>query len=139
MNSQDFLRLIDQAFLPFLTELDFTMRETAVSGRYYHATFSNGANEVSISFEPGENALFVQVFTIGNGTRSSIDDIRATPRLSDLNARFMKSVSRQERETNAARFERILVQDSEERHLVKTARDLSLVLPRFLSAIAEDV
>lgn len=63
MDGQDFLRIVDSAFAPFLHELGFSMDPPSVSGRLYRASFTGAAHAVSVSFESGDDALFVVVFT----------------------------------------------------------------------------
>ena len=85
MNGQGFLRIATEALVPFLRELGFVMDEPSISGRYYRASFTGIAHAVSISYEPGDDALFVMVLSRKNGELSDIDDRAETPRLADLN------------------------------------------------------
>jgi hypothetical protein len=54
------------------------------------------------------------------------------PRLADLNSRYTSSITREERAENEATFESIIVNGKEERLLLKAAKGLRLVLPRYL-------
>jgi hypothetical protein len=136
MNGQDFLRVIGDAFEPFLMTLGFSMETPSISGRFYRASFSGQKNSVSVSYEPGDNALFVLVFSREKGELSDIDDRAKTPRLADLNSRYMSLVSDTERATNEVFFQSVAVRDREERQLLKCAKELRLVLPKYLSAVA---
>ncbi len=91
MNGQGFLRIANEAFAPFLEELGFSMETPLISGRFYRASFIGSKHLVSVSFEPGDKAFFVLVFGCEHGVLSNMDDCLKTPRLSDLNRRYMKS------------------------------------------------
>lgn len=132
MNGQDFLRITSTAFAPFLKKLGFAVDEPSVSGRYYRVSFTSSSHCVSISYEPGDEALFVIVSSRKNGELSDIDDRIATPRLADLNSRYMAAITNEERVENEAAFEFVIVNDKEERILLKAAKELRLVLPKYL-------
>jgi hypothetical protein len=132
MNGQDFLRVSHEAFEPFLKELGFSMDEPSISGRYYRVSFTAPQSAVSVSYEPGDDVLFVMVFGRKDGQLSDIDNRKETPRLSDLNSRYMAAVTQAERTMNEKAFESILIHDNEERQLLKAAKELRLVLPKYL-------
>lgn len=134
MNGQDFLRVATEAFAPFLSELGFSMDEPSISGRFYRASFSGPRYSVSVSFEPGDEALFVAVFSRSELGLSDMDDRLSTPRLSDLNRRYMSTVTKEERFANEAVFASVVARDDEEKALVKAAKELRLVLPKYLAA-----
>lgn len=133
MSGQDFIRIVTEAFLPFLRLLGFHMETPSISGRFYRASFSNPTNVVSISFEPGDNAAFVMIFSRENGGLSDVDDRSKTPRLADLNSQFMPMVTNDERASAEATFAGIHAGNPEERILLKYAKELSLVLPKYLN------
>jgi hypothetical protein len=56
-----------------------------------------------------------------------------TPRLSDLNSRYMNTVSSEERAANEAAFKSVEARDEEEKLLLKSAKELCLVLPKYLA------
>ena len=132
MSGQGFLRIVRAGFAPFLTELGFTMDSPCVSGRLYRATFTSPKEVVSVSYEPGDEVLFVMVFRRQNGGLSDIDDRSNTPRLSDLNMRYMHTITKKERLANETIFGAIEPRDKEERSLLKAAKELRLVLPKYL-------
>jgi hypothetical protein len=134
MNGQDFLRIASEAFAPFLKEFGFSMDAPSISGRLYRVSFTGPKHSVSVSFEPGDGAFFVVVFSRENGQLSDMNDRLSSPRLSDLNSRHMNRVTREERVANEAFFKSVLVQDEEERTLLKYAKELRLVLPKHLAA-----
>jgi hypothetical protein len=132
MNGRDFVRVVDQAFTPFLAKLGFTRDPPSISGRLYRASYSGAKHSVIVSFEPGDEALFVLVFGREGGALSDMDDRTKTPRLSDLNSRYLNRVSNEERLASEAEFKCIVARDKTERLLLKSAREMYLVLPRYL-------
>ena len=133
MNDQDFLRVVNEAFTPFLTGLGFSMDTPSISGRLYRSSFTSSRHSVSLSFEPGDEAFFVLVFNREYGELSDMDDRSKTPRLSDLNSRYMNTVSGAERTANESAFRSVVARDEEERELLKSAKELRLVLPKYLA------
>ena len=133
MNGQDFLRIVNEAFTPFLIGLGFSMDAPSISGRLYRASFSGPKHSVSVSFEPGDEALFVLVFSREHGELSDMDDRLKTPRLSDLNSRYMNAVNSEERAANETAFKSVVARDEEEKVLLKSAKELRLVLPKYLA------
>ena len=132
MNGQDFSRMVQEAFAPFLEGLGFQMDAMSISGRFYRCSFSSLSNIVSISYEPGDDVLFIMVFSREDSRLSEIDDLSKTPRLSDLNKRYMSVVTADERIKNEFKFASVRANDEEEMLLLKSAKELSLVLPKYL-------
>jgi hypothetical protein len=134
MNDQDFSEIIDQAFTPFLKELGFVAQPKAISGRAYMVEFVGDLWTLSVSFEPGDN--YFSVILLNNKMRglAAMDDPQKSPRLSDLDTRYMGQVTPAEREANEAFFANIMVTHPLERQLLKFAKDLRLVLPQHLAA-----
>jgi hypothetical protein len=64
---------------------------------------------------------------------SEIDDRTKTPRLSDLNSQFMNAVTGEERAANLVAFASLMPRDKEERALLKSAKELHLVLSKYLA------
>ncbi len=133
MNGQDFDRIIRDAFAPFLGGMGFSMDTPSISGRNYHATFTGPRHVVSVSFEPGCDAQLVLVMRHDNGDLSALDDRTRTPRLSDLNRRYMPDVTTQERSACAAFVDSVVARDEHEKALLQAAHELRLVLPKYLA------
>lgn len=132
MDSFGFQRIVEHAFVPFLREIGFDFEGFSTSGRMYDADFVGSGHKVSISYEPGDWALFVFVLKRQGAGFSDIDDRSKTLRLTDLTSRYMSSVTTEEHHANAALFANITVEDDHERKLLKSAKDLCLVLPKYL-------
>jgi hypothetical protein len=133
LDGSGFLQLIETAFAPFLGALDFVPDGTKISGNHFSARFAGPNHAVSISYEPGTNFLSVMVPHRGYERLSDIDDRQKTPRLSDLNARFDPAVSSEDCVSNEEHFRNIVVRDDAERLLLKAAKELRLVLPKYLT------
>ena len=132
MNGQDFLRIAREAFEPFLKELGFVIDEPSISGRSFHISFTTHKSVVSVSYEPGDDALFVMVIGRKNGQWSDIDNRKETPWFPDLNSQYKAAVTQTERLANEKAFKFVMVRDNEERQLLKAAKELRLVLPKYL-------
>jgi hypothetical protein len=137
MDSRGFLRLVDEAFTPFLTALGFVAKAPSINGRHFQANFVGDLCDLSISFEPGVDFEAIFIFTERDAGLASIDDPAVTPRLADLNRRYSMSVSDAARRENKTFFSGLRVEDKFERSLLKSAKDLRLVLPLFLSDLAQ--
>ncbi len=133
MDGAGFVRIIRQAFSPFLADIGYLMGEPVISGKYYRAGFDRPDSSVWICYEPGESLLDIYVFSVVGGVRSDIDERTSTPRLGDLNAAYMGRVSADSRRANDEFFRAVSADDAEERRLLKCAKELRLVLPIHLS------
>jgi hypothetical protein len=132
MNGQNFLRIINEAFVPFLSDLEFMMDAPSISGRYYHVQFRNIAHVISVSYEPGDEALFIMLREREGDRLSDIDNRLKSPRLDDLSKLYMHTITVEKRERSKALFDSIMVHDKAEQLLVKSAQELYLVLPKYL-------
>ena len=132
MTGPGFERLVRQAFAPFLARLGLTMGAPSISGRLYRVHFTSSTHMVSVSYEPGEGQLLITVSSVSANLLSDYDDPAKTPRLSDLNGRYMKLVTDEERVASDDAFSSIVAEDEDELRLLKSARELCLVLPRYL-------
>ncbi len=118
--------------MPFLEEFGFRMETPSVSGRLYCVNFTAATHTVFLSYEPGDGELFVVVSSAGEGLLADFDDRGKSPRLADLNALYMKFVTADERRANDNIFSSIIVKDKAEHRLLKVAKELRLVLPKYL-------
>lgn len=109
------------------------MSECSISGRCYSVSFCGQSNKVSVSYEPGDDVFFILIFSRKDGGWSDIDDRLKTPRLADLNRRFFSDVTNEERAANEEVFRKIKVCDAQERLMLKAAKELRLVLPKYLA------
>jgi hypothetical protein len=132
MTGKRFQVLVQEAFNPFLIELGFTPDKPQLSGRYYRVKFIGDSHTLIVSLEPADAFFSIMLVRNDNYDLSTIDDPKKTPRLSDLNRMYMSEVTPDERATNESFFSAIKVEGQKERELLKCAKDLRLVLPRYL-------
>ncbi|MCA9206646.1 MAG: hypothetical protein KDA59_26510 [Planctomycetales bacterium] len=133
MSGIDFINVIRTAFAPFVGDLGFERLPEQVSGKLYSVDFARHDVVVSIFFEPGDKYAETVVFKCKNGVRSPYDDRTATPRLPDLNRKYMGQISTGDRAANNAFFAALRGQDADEEQLLRTALQLRLVLPMYLA------
>jgi hypothetical protein len=133
MTGYGFVRIVHEALVPFFEDLGFVLDTLSITGRDYGAAFRGPTHMVSISLEPDATEPVVIVFTLAGGNPSDIDDRRKSPRLADLNKRFMSRISMQERLSSNSGLAFITGRDDAEQRLLKAAKELRLVLPIYLS------
>jgi hypothetical protein len=132
MTGKRFQVLVQEAFNPFLIELGFKPEKPKISGRYYRAKFIGDNHTLIVSLEPADAFFSIMIVRNDSYDLYTIDDPQKAPRLSDLNRMYMSEVTPNERATNDSFFSEIKVEDQKERALLKCAKDLRLVLPRYL-------
>ncbi len=132
MTGERFQSFVKRAFDPFLIELDFKPEKPHLSGRYHRANFIGDSHTLIVSFEPGDAYLTAMLVRNDGYDLSSIDDPQKTPRLKDLNRMYMSEVTPSERANNESFFSKIKVEDQNEQALLKCAKDLRIVIPRYL-------
>lgn len=130
MNGETFVATVERLLAPALAPLGFLLH-SSVSGRLYLVEFVSPHHVLSISFEPGDEFLQAVVFTVAEGTRSDSDDRTATPRLSDLNQRFLRP---QDAQALIEASHDLQLNDPSMARLIKLARELAIVVPRYLAA-----
>lgn len=134
MKGERFKILVEQAFNSYLIELGFKPEKPHLSGRYHRARFIGDNYTLIVSFEPCEAYITVMLVHNDDYDLSSIDDPQKTPRLSDLNRMYMREVTPAERSNNESFFSEIKIKDKHEQSLLKCAKELRLVLPRYLKS-----
>jgi hypothetical protein len=135
ITGERFQSLVKQAFNPFLIELGFKPQKPHLSGRYHRVNFIGDSHTLIISFEPGDAYLTAMLVKNDDYDLSSIDDPKKTPRMSDLNRIHMGKITPSERANNESFFSTIKVKDQNEQALLKLAKNLRLVLPRYLKTL----
>jgi hypothetical protein len=75
-----------------------------------------------------ESVLLVLVLTREDGQLSDVDDPSKTLRLSDFNRRYMSTVTHKEKTMAEASLGTIAIQDEQENLLLKSLKELRLVL-----------
>ena len=133
MTSHGFITLTSGVLGPCLAKLGFTVDPPKLSGRECSATFSSERHVVQVSFEPGDGMLLVLLRTRTQEGLSEFDDVRASPRLADLNTRYMPRVTHEERKAVEQATSTFKAEDRDELLLLKAVKELCLVLPHHLA------
>ena len=129
MNSDQFVAAVNAELRPVLEPLGYRV-STKVSGRAYDAECATEDCVAIISFEPGDDFLLVAVVSENDGVRSSLDDRTASPRLGDLNRRYLEPADVEVLELSRRNDTAL---DPDARKLVAAMRQLCLVLPRYVA------
>jgi hypothetical protein len=137
MDGSGFVRIVSEAFAPFLKGLGFSMGAPSISGREYYVQFRSKTHLLDVSFEPGDEYLSVFVCKQEDWGFPNIDNPSIVP-LSDLNKRYMQKTSKEERIANDRVFLSIHPEDEQERSLLKAAKELRLVFPIYLRSPEAD-
>ena len=124
-------------YFSFLTgEFDFRiLRETENGNAFYKVEYSDAARIISISYENIEDYLQVIVYKLDHGKLPAYDDKKRTLHLSELNRRVLSEISKEEIEHNRKEFDLFAVNDTLSRQLLKSAKELRLVLKHWNLAI----
>jgi hypothetical protein len=127
--TDDFTEAVSRHLIPVLAPMGFRS-SIHVSGRLYAAEFSTPTHVVSISFEPGDDYWLVVVFTVNDGVQSEIDDPKTTPRLADLNAKYLTT-------EDGLRLKALRQTPLGDNHIARKmqriAAELAVVLPRYMA------
>jgi hypothetical protein len=132
MNSQSFKNFSLRVFNPFLKEIGFSLSEIDFNGKFYSIYYDNSIYRVVLSFEPGDSYLSLMLQNKEHDDLTSIDNPEITPRLNDMNLMYMKDVGVSERRENDNYFSSITPENQIEKCILKLAKDLRLVLPKYL-------
>ena len=135
MDSQTFVKLSRKAFLPFMTELGFSMAAPSTHTLCYSVDFIHPACVVALSHEPPDPLVHCRIFTRIEGKLSDPEDPQGTLDIAALAARYKPQITQAERIAARKRFSTIPSAEEEHRLMLKTALDLYLALPRHLAAI----
>jgi hypothetical protein len=129
MNSDQFVAAVKAVLCASLEPMGFRI-STKTSGRSYDAECATDDHVAIVSFEPGDGFLLVAVLSVDNGIRSNLDDREKSPRLSDLNRRFLDPADVDRLELARSRD---LPGDPEMSRVVSAMRQLCLVLPKYVA------
>jgi hypothetical protein len=133
MNGRSFSKAVDLIFSRFLSDLGFNEIEKTISGNFYSVRHSSSQYEISISFEPDTENVLIVLYSLVKDDISDIDNHLISPRLSDLNLRYMHLVTDAQRAENDDYFKELNSHDPIEKRLIKSAKELRLVLPKYFS------
>jgi hypothetical protein len=132
MSNDTFERVLTAAFVPFLKDLGFTQGAMHSCGRFSSAKFQGSRSALSVSYEYGDDHLNIMLLTRGAEELEDIDDRDKSLRLADLNSRYTRLITPEERVDNQHYFAAFGARDALEERWLKSTRDLRLVLIKHL-------
>lgn len=139
IDGQEFINIVKKYFSFLISEFNFKIIEEKIRGNaFYDVQFKDSLRIISISYENIENYLLTTVFILENGQLPDYDDKTKTLHLNKLNAIAQSMVDRMDIELNAEKFSQIQANNDLERKLLKSAKDLRLVLLNFNFVIADN-
>lgn len=124
-----YIEVVKLFFSFLVTEHGFKLsKETENGNTFYDVEYSDAGRVVSISYENVEDYLQVIVFKLENGKLPDYDDKTHTLHLNELNKRVLSGIDNNEIEKNSELFDKFDTKDELERKLLKSAKELRLVL-----------
>jgi hypothetical protein len=127
--THEFVEAIETYFAPFLNGLGFELSPPiSISGKHYRATFSRSDRAVVVSYEPGDDYLFIALPTVVSGIQSDLDNRESAPRLSDLTGPAFANTSPAQIQANAAYFVEHDADGPLARKLLMAAKELRICL-----------
>jgi hypothetical protein len=117
-------------YFSFLTnEFEFTeLHESENGNAFYDVEYNDTNIAVSVSYENIEDCLLVIIFLLENGIRPNYDDKTHTLHLNALNKMILPLISKDDIEDNNSFFDNHLTNGPIERKLLKSAKELRLIL-----------
>lgn len=132
MSSKKYIDIVKLFFSFLITEYGFKLlKETENGNAFYDVEYSDAEKNISISYENIEDYLQVIVFKLKNGKLPDYDDKTRTLHLNELNKKVLSGINKKEIEENNVEFNKFDTDDELERKLLKSAKELRLVLKRW--------
>ncbi|WP_256005053.1 hypothetical protein [Pedobacter deserti] len=124
-----YIEIVRLFFSFLINEFGFNqIKETENGNAFYDVEYRDGKRAISISYENVEDYLQVIVFMLKNGNLSDYDDKTHTLHLSELNKIILPRIYKKEVEENNILFSKYEANDSLGRKLLKSAKELRLIL-----------
>ena len=117
-------------FFSFLVD-DFHFQQitqTETGNAFYDIEFRKDEKVVSVSYETIEDYLQVIIFILRNGQRQDFNDKSNTIHLKDLNKEIFPRIDKNEIAENNLVFDKLETSSELDRKLLKSAKELRLVL-----------
>lgn len=129
ITGENYINTVGRYFSFLVTEFGYSLPKITENGNaFYDMEYISSKNIISISYENIEDYLQVIVFKLINGQLPDYDDKTHTLHLSELNKLITSKVDKEQIEKNAQWFKDYKYTDAFERKLLKSAKDLRLVL-----------
>jgi len=124
-----YIKIVKLFFAFLITEFGFKQtKETENGNAFYDVEYWDAKIAVSVSYENIEDYLQVLILKLKNGKLPDYDDKTHTLRLQELNRIVLSKIDKKEIEENNALFNKFESKDDLERRLLKSAKELRLIL-----------
>lgn len=131
LSEADFRLLIDQVFTPFLMQLGFRLSEYKVTNVWRFAEFTGHGLAVRVNYEFPMHYADVKVHTRSDIWRPHVTS-GTTLAISALTEQYLGPIERDELAKNDRQFDGIEVACPEADRLLVMAKQLRIVLPRWM-------
>lgn len=129
IDGKKYIEIVKLFFSFLVSEFGFKqLKETENGNAFYDVEYGNNEKNVSISYENIEEYLQVIVFMLKNGQLPDYDDPTHTLHLNELNKRVLSKIDKNEIVKNNEEFNKFKANDELEQKLLKSAKELRLVL-----------
>lgn len=129
IDGKKYIEIVKLFFSFLITEFGFKQTKDTENGNaFYDVEYQDAKKVVSISYENIEDYLQVIVFKLKNGKLPDYDDKTHTLHLNELNKMVLSGIDKNEIERNSEEFDKFDANNELERKLLKSAKELKLVL-----------
>jgi hypothetical protein len=129
IDGKKYIEIVKLFFSYLITEYGFNQTKEIENGNaFYDVEYRDAKRVISVSYENIEDYLQVIVFKLKNGDIPDYDDKTYTLHLSELNKIILPQVDKTEVEENNILFDKFETTDSLKRKLLKSAKELRLIL-----------
>ncbi|MBD3842023.1 MAG: hypothetical protein IE909_09100 [Campylobacterales bacterium] len=129
IDPKKYIEIVKVFFSFLIIEFDFIQtREVENGNSFYDIEYRDTQRAISISYENIEDYLQVIVFKLKNGELPDYDDKTRTLHLNELNKKVLSIIDKKEIEENNANFNKLDKNEELERKLLKSAKELRLIL-----------
>jgi hypothetical protein len=124
-----YIEIVKLFFSFLVNEFGFIQtKETENGNAFYDVEYKDVERVISISYENVEDYLQVIVFILKNGKLPDYDDKLYTLHLGELNKIILSKIDKKDIEENNILFNEVEANNSLERKLLKSAKELRLIL-----------
>lgn len=129
IDGKKYIETVKLFFSFLVTEFGFNLIKEIENGNaFYDVEYGDAKRVISISYENIENYLQLIIFKLKNGKLPNYDDKTHTLHLSEINKSILQRVDKKELDENNTLFDNFKTNNSLERKLLKSAKELRLGL-----------
>ena len=132
INSVSFTEYVKRTFSFLITEFKLELGEITINGSaFYGVEYRDKLKGISISIEPIGEYFQVIVYKLDHGKMPDYDNKTKKIHLNELNKRVIKNLDKDEFNKNNQYFRDFETRNKTERMILKSAKDLRLVLSHY--------